>query len=41
MAFPNSSAASYISGENLYTDGGRAGGLLTGAISPAAMVPSE
>jgi len=41
LAFLNSPAASYISGENLYTDGGCAGGLMTGGISPAAMVPGE
>ena len=38
MAFLNSPAASYISGENIYTDGGCAGGLATGAIDPSAMM---
>ena len=40
MAFLNSAAASYISGENLFTDGGCAGGLMTGSIDPSAMMPS-
>jgi NAD(P)-dependent dehydrogenase (short-subunit alcohol dehydrogenase family) len=39
LAFLNSSAASYVSGENLFTDGGCAGGLLTGAIDPSSMAP--
>lgn len=39
LAFLNSPAASYVSGENLYTDGGTAGGLMTGAIDPSAMIP--
>ena len=34
MVFLNSDAASYVSGENLYTDGGGAGGMMTGAIAP-------
>jgi NAD(P)-dependent dehydrogenase (short-subunit alcohol dehydrogenase family) len=34
MAFLNSDAASYVSGENVYTDGGTAGGIFTGAIAP-------
>jgi NAD(P)-dependent dehydrogenase (short-subunit alcohol dehydrogenase family) len=34
LAFLNSPAASYVSGENVYTDGGAAGGMLTGAIAP-------
>ena len=33
LAFLNSNAASYISGENLYTDAGTAGGLMTGAVT--------
>ncbi len=40
MVFLNSDAASYISGENLYTDGGTAGGLMTGSVKldiPAGM----
>ena len=40
LAFLNSPAASYISGENLFTDGGCAGGILTGSIDPSEMVPS-
>ena len=32
MIFLNSAAASYISGENLNTDGGTMGGIMTGAI---------
>jgi NAD(P)-dependent dehydrogenase (short-subunit alcohol dehydrogenase family) len=34
MAFLNSDAASYVSGENLYTDGGTVGGIFTGAVKP-------
>jgi NAD(P)-dependent dehydrogenase (short-subunit alcohol dehydrogenase family) len=37
MAFLNSPAASYVSGENVYTDGGAANGMLTGAIKPPAV----
>lgn len=37
MAFLNSDAASYINGENLYTDGGGAAGMMTGAIAPPAL----
>ncbi len=40
LVFLNSAAASYISGENLYTDGGTAGGLMTGAIDPSSLAPS-
>lgn len=40
LAFLNSPAASYISGENLFTDGGCAGGILTGSIDPSEMMPS-
>jgi len=38
LAFLNSPAASYISGENLFTDGGCAGGILTGSIDPSEMM---
>ncbi|MDE0885212.1 MAG: coniferyl-alcohol dehydrogenase [Myxococcota bacterium] len=37
LAFLNSPAASYISGENLFTDGGCSGGIMTGSIDPSAM----
>lgn len=37
MAFLNSRAASYVSGENVYTDGGAANGMLTGAIAPPGL----
>ena len=36
LAFLNSDAASYVSGENLYTDGGAGNGMLSGAIAPPA-----
>lgn len=39
LAFLNSDAASYISGENLYTDGGACSGVLNGSIDAAAMMP--
>lgn len=41
LAFLNSDAASYISGENLYTDGGACSGVLNGSIDAAAMMPDE
>jgi len=41
LAFLNSEAASYISGENLYTDGGACAGVLNGAIDAALMIPEE
>jgi NAD(P)-dependent dehydrogenase (short-subunit alcohol dehydrogenase family) len=37
MAFLNSPAASYVSGENVYTDGGAGNGMMTGAIQPPAV----
>lgn len=33
LAFLNSAAASYVSGENFYTDGGGAAGMLTGQLA--------
>ena len=39
LAFLNSDAASYISGENLYTDGGACSGVLNGSIDATTMVP--
>jgi NAD(P)-dependent dehydrogenase (short-subunit alcohol dehydrogenase family) len=39
LAFLNSDAASYISGENLYTDGGACSGVLNGSIDAATMIP--
>jgi NAD(P)-dependent dehydrogenase (short-subunit alcohol dehydrogenase family) len=41
LAFLNSDAASYISGENLYTDGGACSGVLNGSIDAATMMPDE
>jgi len=41
LAFLNSDAASYISGENLYTDGGACSGVLNGSIDAATMVPDN
>jgi NAD(P)-dependent dehydrogenase (short-subunit alcohol dehydrogenase family) len=41
LAFLNSDAASYISGENLYTDGGACSGVLNGSIDAAAMMPDN
>ncbi|MDJ0850089.1 MAG: SDR family oxidoreductase [Myxococcota bacterium] len=40
LAFLCSEAASYVNGENVFSDGGFAGGLWTGAIDPSAMMPS-
>jgi NAD(P)-dependent dehydrogenase (short-subunit alcohol dehydrogenase family) len=37
MAFLNSPAASYVSGENVYTDGGAGNGMLTGVIPPPTL----
>ncbi len=34
MVFLNSDAASYVNGENLYTDGGTTGGIFTGSVKP-------
>jgi NAD(P)-dependent dehydrogenase (short-subunit alcohol dehydrogenase family) len=39
LAFLNSDAASYISGENIYTDGGASSGVLNGSIDAAMMIP--
>jgi NAD(P)-dependent dehydrogenase (short-subunit alcohol dehydrogenase family) len=39
LAFLNSAAASYISGENLYTDGGACNGLLNGALDVTLFMP--
>jgi len=49
LAFLNSDAASHVSGENLYTDGGGAGGLMTGSLTvdlsgiaaPVELVPKS
>ena len=41
LAFLGSAAASYVSGENVFTDGGTSGGLLTGKVDPTPMIPSE
>lgn len=38
LAFLNSAAASYISGENLYTDGGTSGGIVSGVIDPSIFI---
>jgi NAD(P)-dependent dehydrogenase (short-subunit alcohol dehydrogenase family) len=39
LAFLNSDAASYVSGENVFTDGGFAGGLWTGQIDTSILMP--
>jgi NAD(P)-dependent dehydrogenase (short-subunit alcohol dehydrogenase family) len=41
LAFLNSPAASYVSGENVFTDGGFAGGLWTGQIDPSILMPPK
>ena len=41
LAFLNSDAASYVSGENVFTDGGFAGGLWTGQIDPSVLMPPK
>jgi NAD(P)-dependent dehydrogenase (short-subunit alcohol dehydrogenase family) len=43
LAFLCSAAASYVSGENLFTDGGTCGGLMTGAIDASLLtgVPAK
>jgi len=39
LAFLNSDAASYVNGENVFSDGGFAGGLWSGQIDPSALMP--
>jgi len=39
LVFLNSPVAGHISGENLFTDGGTAGALMTGALDPSALAP--
>lgn len=41
LAFLGSDAAGYVNGENVFTDGGFAGGLWTGQIDPSAMMPTQ
>jgi len=41
LAFLGSDLASYINGENIFSDGGTSAGLLTGAIDPAALMPDQ
>ena len=41
LAFLCSDAAGTMNGENVFTDGGFAGGLWTGAIDPSALMPPQ
>ncbi len=39
LAFLGSDLASYINGENIFSDGGTCGGVMTGAIDPTTLMP--
>lgn len=39
MIFLGSDLASYVNGENIFSDGGTTGGVMTGAIDAAALMP--
>jgi len=40
LLFLNSRAASYVTGENIITDGGTVGAIMTGNIDPSILMPS-
>lgn len=41
LAFLGSDLASYVNGENIFSDGGTCGGVMTGAIDPMTLMPDS